>query len=162
MFLLVVSLLAFGFLPDFQAEIKSVYKPQAYELMTITNKWVTIISSVFALLMSELLYTFTFMWDHWLFAYHLIMMGLLNTVGQMFVYRMIKQFKQHFVPFVITTRKLVSVGVSIIYFGHPTNAMQVIGIVLVFTLVTFEFAYELYTERQDEKRASPIEEHPPA
>jgi hypothetical protein len=32
--LLVISLLADGFLPDFQAEIKSEYKPQPMEMMT--------------------------------------------------------------------------------------------------------------------------------
>lgn len=46
--LLIASLLADGFLPDFQAEIKSVYKPQPMEMMTDINKWVTIISVLYS------------------------------------------------------------------------------------------------------------------
>ncbi len=69
----------------------------------------------------------------------MVAMGILSTVGQMFVYRMIKQFKQHFVPFVITTRKIITVGLSIIYFHHDTNWQQIAGIILVFSIVTYEF-----------------------
>ena len=47
--LLLISLLADGFLPDFQAEIKSVYKPQPMEMMTIINKWVSVISFFYAI-----------------------------------------------------------------------------------------------------------------
>jgi drug/metabolite transporter (DMT)-like permease len=47
--LLIVSLLADGFLPDFQAEIKSKYKPLPMEMMVEINKWVTLLSIVYAL-----------------------------------------------------------------------------------------------------------------
>jgi drug/metabolite transporter (DMT)-like permease len=70
-------------------------------------------------------------------------MGILSTIGQMVVYRMIKQFKQHFVPFVITTRKIITVGLSILYFHHETNWGQIVGIIIVFFIVTYEFVSEL-------------------
>ena len=70
-------------------------------------------------------------------------MGILSTIGQMFVYRMIKQFKQHFVPFVITTRKIFTVGLSIIVYKHATNVWQLLGLLLVFGIVTYEFVSEL-------------------
>ena len=70
-------------------------------------------------------------------------MGILSTIGQMFVYRMIKQFKQHFVPFVITTRKIFTVGLSIIVYKHATNLWQLLGLLLVFGIVTYEFVSEL-------------------
>jgi drug/metabolite transporter (DMT)-like permease len=70
-------------------------------------------------------------------------MGILSTFGQIFVYRMIKQFKQHFVPFVITTRKIFTVGLSIFWFGHETNRYQLFGLVMVFGIVTYEFVSEL-------------------
>lgn len=64
-------------------------------------------------------------------------MGVLALAGQMFVYRMIKQFKQHFVPFVITTRKIFTVGLSIVFYNHETNFMQVMGIITVFGIVAY-------------------------
>jgi len=80
-----------------------------------------------------------FIYEHSLFLVHMLLMGGLSTLGQMFVYRMIKQFKQHFVPFVITTRKIVTVGLSIIYFHHESNMGQMMGILIVFAIVTYEF-----------------------
>ena len=84
-----------------------------------------------------------FLYEHKTFALHMILMGVLSTFGQMFVYRMIKQFKQHFVPFVITTRKIFTVGLSIFYYHHETNIFQLLGLILVFALVTYEFVSEL-------------------
>ena len=49
--LLIVSLLADGFLPDFQAEIKVNHKPLPMEMMTTINKYVTIISLIYSLLL---------------------------------------------------------------------------------------------------------------
>ncbi len=75
-------------------------------------------------------------------------MSLLSSVGQIFVYRMIKQFKQHFVPFVITTRKIFTVGLSIIVYRHATNVWQILGLFLVFAIVTYEFVSELMAEKK--------------
>lgn len=141
--LLVASLLADGFLPDFQAEIKSVYKPQPMEMMTAINKWVAIVAVIYSCILMEIGAMMQFIFEHKLFVIHMFLMGLLSTVGQMFVYRMIKQFKQHFPPFVITTRKIFTVGLSIIYYRHQTNLYQLFGIIMVFVIVTYEFISEL-------------------
>lgn len=78
----------------------------------------------------------------------MLIMGVFSTFGQMFVYRMIKQFKQHFAPFVITTRKIFTVGLSIIYYRHETNFLQLFGLILVFGVVTYEFVSELTEEKE--------------
>jgi drug/metabolite transporter (DMT)-like permease len=155
--LLFVSLLADGFLPDFQAEIKSVYKPLPMEMMTQINKWVAIVSIVYSSLLLEIGDIVSFILDHSNFAFHMALMGILSTFGQMFVYRMIKQFKQHFAPFVITTRKIFTVGLSIFWYGHPTNIFQMLGLFLVFALVTYEFVSEL----MEEKTKEAVLEHKP-
>jgi drug/metabolite transporter (DMT)-like permease len=69
----------------------------------------------------------------------MVLMGVLSTIGQMFVYRMIKQFKQHFVPFVITSRKIFTVALSIVFYQHATNFVQLSGILMVFGVVIYEF-----------------------
>ena len=86
--------------------------------MTEINKWVSIISFVYSCFLLEIVDIFVFMYEHKWFVVHMTIMGVLSTIGQMFVYRMIKQFKQHFAPFVITTRKIFTVGLSIIYYRH--------------------------------------------
>ena len=105
--------------------------------MTVINKWVTIVSLIFSILLWELIDICVYMISHHMFLIHMIIMGILAVSGQMFVYRMIKQFKQHFVPFVITTRKIFTVALSIVFYNHKTNFMQVMGIVIVFGIVAY-------------------------
>ena len=101
------------------------------------NKWVTLLSILYSLVLGELFEMCSYIVTHHLFLIHMAIMGILAAVGQMFVYRMIKQFKQHFVPFVITTRKIFTVALSIFFYNHPTNAVQIMGIMTVFGVVTY-------------------------
>jgi uncharacterized membrane protein len=74
---------------------------------------------------------------------HMVALSILTFIGQMFVYRLIKEFKQHIVPFVVTTRKILTVGFSLIYFHHQTSVGQVLGIILVFFVTLYEFLSEI-------------------
>lgn len=111
--------------------------------MTDINGYVALISIIYSLALFEVGDILQFFLEHRLFTIHMLIMGVLSTIGQMFVYRMIKQFKQHFVPFVITTRKIFTVGLSVLYYHHATNVFQLLGLALVFALVTYEFVSEL-------------------
>ena len=68
---------------------------------------------------------------------------MLSGAGQFFVYRMIKQFKQHFVPFTISSRKILTVVISIIFYHHETNWQQVVGVLIVLSAVAFDFLTEI-------------------
>ena len=66
----------------------------------------------------------------------------------MFLYYLIKQFKQHVVPFIVTTRKLFTVIISIIFYKHETTWLQGMGVLVVFGVVCTDFVFEL---QQDSK-----------
>jgi len=118
-------------------------------MMVEINKWCFLVSLAYLVVSGHLISFAQFTWRHPLFAYHLVLMASLALFGQIFIYRMIKEFKQHIVPFVITTRKIVSVGISMIYFRHPTNVMQIIGILIVFTTTLYEFLNEILKPNQE-------------
>lgn len=69
----------------------------------------------------------------------MLLLSLTAFVGQIFIYRMIKEFKQHIVPFVVTTRKIITVGLSLIYFHHETSFGQIFSICIVFFATVYEF-----------------------
>jgi UDP-galactose transporter B1 len=69
----------------------------------------------------------------------LFLMGVLSAFGQLFIYRLVKIFKQHIVPFIITTRKIFTVGLSIIYFEHKIALVQLLGLFIVFGVSIYEF-----------------------
>lgn len=59
-----------------------------------------------------------FFWEHPICLAHMIVLATMGSVGQMLVFWMIKLFRQHIVPFIITTRKIATVLISIVFFDH--------------------------------------------
>lgn len=64
MVLLIVSLIADGLLPDFQAEMKSKYNPRPVDLMFQINQWVFIFSLLYSIVSMELWQILSFGYDH--------------------------------------------------------------------------------------------------
>lgn len=102
------------------------------------NKYTFIISFFYAAISLQLPYIYTFMAEHSELQFDLIYYSILNAIGQLAVYKMIKLFKQHILPFVVATRKCFTVIVNILYFGHTVNFKQLIGMLLVFTAIMLE------------------------
>ena len=72
------------------------------------------------------------------------MMSLFTFSCQIFVYRLIKQFKQHIVPFIITTRKIITIVISMLFVGHKKyDSIQFVGVFMIFGSVAYEFITEI-------------------
>lgn len=127
-----------GFLPDLQAEIKSLYKPTTIEMYYQINISTLLIALVYGVLSFELVYIFEFLASHEEILGDMAIFSVLNSIGQLVIYQMIKLFKQHVPPFIIATRKCFTVIVNIAYFGHSINFLQILGILFVFFAVMME------------------------
>lgn len=110
------------------------------------NKFTCLIALGYSLVTWQIGYIFGFILEHPEVQMDLLYFSVLNAVGQLVIYQMIKLFKQHIVPFVIATRKCVTVVVNIVHFGHTVNQKQIVGIVLVFSAIMLE-VYENYQEK---------------
>jgi len=132
---LLCSLIGDGFLPDLQAEIKSVFKPSTISLYFHLNRGTSAVAFTYLLLSGKILYVYNFMTDCPQFCFDMAVFSILNSLGQLAVYRMIILFKQHIPAFVIATRKCFTVIVNIIIFGHKVYLIQGVGILLVFIAV---------------------------
>lgn len=85
------------------------------------------------------------------------MFSILAFFGQVVVYRMIKQFKQHIVPMVITTRKIITIVISILFVGNKRYSfLEFMGVFIIFTTVMYEFSMELQKGDKTEIKNSPI------
>lgn len=140
---MVLSLIGEGILPDFQAIIKQTYAPGPTVMLAFVNKWTFIVSILFSIVAGHLPHIVNFMIHHNRILIDNILIGVLCFVGQVFIYRIVKQFKQHIVPFIITTRKIFTIGLSIAFYGHDYNFQQIIGIFIVFGASAYEFVSEL-------------------
>lgn len=74
----------------------------------------------------------------------IFLVSLLTILGQLSVYYVVVNFKQHIFPLISTTRKIVTILYSIYYFKHATNIYMWISIVLVFGGIIYELVDELY------------------
>lgn len=156
--LLFVSLIADGFLPDFQAEIKSEYKPEPTEMMEQINKWVAIISLISMIVSLTAHTAFIYCFFHPYFVVNLLAFSILSALGQFVVYTLIKLFKQHIVPFIITIRKIFTVVLSIIFYHHQTSIIQLVGMLIVVLAVVYEFASEI--KKDDHNAHKPVQNIP--
>lgn len=78
----------------------------------------------------------------------LLLTGVFGTVQQMPMFRMITQFKQHFVPFVLISGKAIISGLTILFSAHSANSFQLFGLFLVVTFAIYEFISELIEEKK--------------
>jgi solute carrier family 35 (UDP-galactose transporter), member B1 len=149
--LILTSLMTDGFLPDFQAVIKSVYKPHPTVMMQHVNKWAMIFALCFSVCTGNLIPMMQFIFAHQQLLVDLLLIGLLSAAGQFFVYYLTNIFKQHIVPLIVGTRKIFTVGLSIIWYNHSISPMQLVGLLLVFVISIYEFRSESAIKKEKAK-----------
>lgn len=72
-----------------------------------------------------------------------LVISVLQVVGQISTYYIVFKFKQHIFPLISTTRKMFTVLLSIVIFGHALSGWQWITILIIFAGITYELSEEL-------------------
>lgn len=146
--LLVFSVVCDALFSDSQAYSKAHFKPTANQLFTVTNGYAFVILFIFSVFVDQtLLPALQFFKDYPSVLPDLLLVGILQVVGQICIYYVVANFKQHVFPLISTTRKIITVIASIFYFGHYINQWQWAAISLVFV----GMFYELYEELSHQK-----------
>ena len=63
---------------------------------------------------------------------HIMIMAVCSAIGQLFIFYTIKQYGPLVFATIQTVRQFLSVVLSIVFFGHPINGMEAVGIGIVF------------------------------
>lgn len=84
---------------------------------------------------------------HHIFTLTLVGMSVITIFGEIFIYNLIKEFKQHIVPFVITIRKIFTILINMGFYGHQASPLQFLGMAMVVIAVIYEFSREIYEEK---------------
>lgn len=77
----------------------------------------------------------------------ILLVGLLTIVGQVSIYFVIVNFRQHILPLITTTRKIFTILYSIYYFQHSTNVYMWIALFMVFGGIIYELIQELREDK---------------
>lgn len=87
---LIISLTGDGFLPDYQAQVKAEYKPSTMDMYSKMNSCTFVMAIILALVSNKIVLMFDFLMNYEDFATDVFKFSVLNAVGQLFIYRMIK------------------------------------------------------------------------
>lgn len=133
---------------DSQAYAKGNFKPTANQLFTTANFYGFVMIFLFSVFADQsLLPALHFFKNYPSVLADLILAAVLQVVGQICIYYVVANFKQHMFPMISTTRKMITVIASIFYFGHYINSWQWGAIAIVF----LGMFYELYEELTHQK-----------
>lgn len=130
--LLAISVIAEALFSDSQAYNKITYKPTMDHMLFAVNITGVFFSITTLLMKNQLLNSFQFCLEHKEIVSDLLFYSVLTIIGQVSIYFIILNFKQHMFPLISTTRKVFTVLLSIYIYHHPTNIWMWISLVLVF------------------------------
>lgn len=148
------SVIVDAFFSDSQAYSKAHFKPTANQLFTSTNTYSFLFCVTYqAVIDRTLVDSVVFIWNYPRALIYILGIAGLQVVGQVSIYYIVSNFKQHIFPLVSTTRKILSVIMSIFVFGHYINNIQWVAIGIVFFGMFYEFYEELKHEKHKDDRA---------
>jgi len=130
--LILGSLFCDGILGTRQGEIKKKYNPSAWEQMETINKWAGCFCLIGSLATFQLSGFLGFLIKYPEALTDLVMMAILGTCGQTFIFYTIFNFSPLILSIITTTRKFFTVVTSVLVYKHHMNMYQWISILLVF------------------------------
>ena len=132
-----VSVVADSFFTDSQAYAKVMFKPTANHLFTSSNFLTFLFVYILGVFQGEVAKQIKFCAYHPGVLLDLVLVACLQVLGQVTIYYVIANFKQHMFPLLSTTRKVLTVFMSILVYGHKINVWQWTAILFVFGGLTY-------------------------
>jgi drug/metabolite transporter (DMT)-like permease len=78
---------------------------------------------------------------------HMFLMAICSAIGQLFIFHTIKRFGPLVFATIQTVRQFLSVVLSIVFFAHPLNAMEAVGIAIVFVALGGQIVQKWLSKR---------------
>jgi drug/metabolite transporter (DMT)-like permease len=114
--LLLVAVICDALFSDTQAYCKANFKPTPNHLFLASNLYGFALIFIFSIISGELKTSLHFCIQHPSALLKLLALGCFQVSGQVAVYYVISNFKQHIYPLMSTTRKILTILVSIVIF----------------------------------------------
>lgn len=149
--LLACSVITEALFSDSQAYNKVTYKPTMNHLLVAVNSIGVVCSLGMLLIKSQLKGSIEFCMSHKQISFDLFTYAGLSVLGQISIYFIILNFKQHMFPLISTTRKVFTILLSIYIYQHPTNVWMWMALILVFGGLIYELVDELYYDLSGQK-----------
>lgn len=144
--LLLLAIICDALFSDSQAYCKATFKPTSNQLFLASNFYGFLLIFLFALFSGALLPSLRFCLRHPSCIFDVAAIGLFQILGQISVYYVVSNFKQHIYPLISTTRKIFTVLLSIFSFHHTINNYQWVALVILFMAMGYELVDEVQSQ----------------
>eukprot|EP01080_Neovahlkampfia_damariscottae_P000533 gene533-8045_t len=134
--MLIGSLICDGLVAGFQGKVEN---PNVHHFLLYMNLFSIGYAFIGALITSQFISGFLFFVKYPHIIFDTFIFLTLMTIGQELIYYSIVHFGNLFTSVVTTTRKMITILLSIVWFSHHLNIPQIIGIIIVFIFVILDF-----------------------
>lgn len=134
-----------SFTSNWQSELFQQYKMSAVQMMFGINTFSCLFTITSLLFRGQLFVSLGFLFGHWEFALHAVVLSLCSALGQLFIYHTIQVFGPLVFTLIMTTRQAISILISCLLYGHVLTVQALIGVGVVFVSLFLR----VYLKRRD-------------
>jgi adenosine 3'-phospho 5'-phosphosulfate transporter B2 len=137
-FLLVLFLFFDAFTSQWQTRMFQLHKEMSpLQMMLITNAFSTVFAFITLVHQEQLSLSLSFVVSHPEIILHLILFCVCSTVGQLFIFFIVKQFGAVVLSIIMSVRILISTLLSCYVYSHPITELGIVGIAIVFGAISY-------------------------
>uniref|UniRef100_A0A914Y1Q2 Solute carrier family 35 member B1 n=1 Tax=Panagrolaimus superbus TaxID=310955 RepID=A0A914Y1Q2_9BILA len=130
--LLLLSLFMDGVTGTVQERMRSGYKTEKYSMMFYMNFFSGVLLSGSIVFSHDLFKFIDFVQRYPFVLQRIALLSIAGACGQVFIFKTVSDFGPLTLSIITTSRKLISVVLSVILFSNPLNQNQKIGTIIVF------------------------------
>ncbi|KAL1507571.1 hypothetical protein AB1Y20_007191 [Prymnesium parvum] len=140
-----------SFTSNWQSKVFKQYGVESTTMMMYSNLFSSGFTALGLLVTLEIVDVVHFLTRNPSVVPHIVTMSVCSAVGQLFIFYTIKHYGPLVFATIQTVRQLLSIVLSIGFFGHEVNFMEAMGVFLVFSALGGQILHKWLTR----KRSSP-------
>ena len=129
-----------AFTSQWQDRINKTYETSTYQMMFGVNCSAIIITVAALVAQNEIPAVTEFLLHNPQAVWNNVITAITSATGQMFIFYTIKTFGPVVFTIIMTTRQMISMCISTIYFGHTISAGSMMGAAIVFSTLFYRIA----------------------
>eukprot|EP00039_Didymoeca_costata_P015655 m.270427 g.270427 ORF g.270427 m.270427 type:complete len:420 (-) comp16263_c8_seq1:129-1388(-) len=153
LFLMVGYMMFDSFTSNYQSGLFKSYQMSKFQMMFGVNMFSCMFTLWSLILNGQLLPAISFTLRYPKFMFHVIILSITSATGQMFIFHTIATYGALVFTIIMTTRQVLSIFLSAVFFGHSFNAQGWIGIAVVAGSL-FAKIYLQHKEKEKKKAAA--------
>jgi len=144
-----------SFTSNWQSSVFKKYSVSSMAMMLYANLFSSAFTALGLLVTLEIVDVLDYFEHNPSILPHMFLMAVCSAIGQLFIFHTIKRFGPLVFATIQTVRQFLSVVLSILFFAHPLNAMEAVGIGIVFAALGGQIVQKWRSKRPSKKPLPP-------